>query len=269
VPSGYGVAWSAYKGNEQYSPCKTLEDADNEWSQMGAFGTVRTYGADCEQASNALQLGKKYNKKVVLSAFFLDNRLVPDLNTIAAAGQAHGWDTVDTITVGNEDVNKGAASVGQVIASVATARNILRAAGYNGPIVHVDTQNAILANPELCGHAAGDYIAANIHPFFNPNTPAEQAGSFVSGQVQALQQCGSTSWKRRNTRVRVMETGWPKGGEANGAAVPSKSNQQTAISSIKKALGSDVFLFSAFNNYWMKNDASTFNTEHFWGIFDQ
>jgi exo-beta-1,3-glucanase (GH17 family) len=270
VPASYGIAWSGYKGVEGNSPCKTLEDADNDWSQLGAFNIVRVYGTDCNQPSNSLQLAQKYNKKVVLGAFYLeDATLRADLQTMINSANANGgWANVDTVTVGNEDVNKGTASPGQVIAAVSTARTMLRSAGYNGPIVHVDTQNAILAHPELCGHAAGDYIAANIHPFFNPNTPASQAGNFISGQVQALQQCGATSWKRRNTRVRVMETGWPKGGDANGAAVPSKENQMQAISSIKKALGNDVFLFSAFNNYWMPNNAGTFNTEHYWGIFD-
>jgi exo-beta-1,3-glucanase (GH17 family) len=270
VPATYGIAWSGYKGVEGNSPCKTFEDADNEWSQLSAFGIVRIYGADCNQPANALNLANKYNKKVVMGAFYLDDAsLRRDVQILIDSANANGgWGNVDTITVGNEDVNKGSASPAQVITAVGTARSMLRGAGYSGPIVHVDTQNAILANPELCGHAAGDYIAANIHPFFNPNTPASQAGSFIAGQVRALRLCGATSWKRKTLRVRVMETGWPKDGNANGAAVPSKPNQQQAISSIKQALGSDVFLFSAFNNYWMPNNAGTFNTEHFWGIFD-
>jgi exo-beta-1,3-glucanase (GH17 family) len=114
---------------------------------------------------------------------------------------------------------------------------------------------------------AGDYIAANIHAFFNPQTPANQAGDFVANQVDALQQCGA-SHRRKNVRVRVTETGWPKEGEANGAAIPGKANQNAAIASIKRKLGNDVFLFSAFNNYWMKNNPSTFGAEHFWGVLD-
>jgi exo-beta-1,3-glucanase (GH17 family) len=234
---------------------------------LGAFNAVRIYGVDCSQVATSLQLAKKYNKKVFLGAFFLDGRLAGDLQSMIS--QVNGeWGLIDTVGIGNEDVNKGSASVGQVLDAISLARGTLNGAGYKGPIVHVDTQNAILANPELCSHRAGDYIAANIHAFFNPNTPASQAGDFVAGQVDALRACGSTSWKRRDVRVRVTETGWPTDGNANGAAVPSKANQQAAIASIKRALGKDVVLFSAFNNYWMRNSAGTFNTEHFWGMFN-
>jgi exo-beta-1,3-glucanase (GH17 family) len=267
VPASYAVAWSAYTGNEDNSNCKSFQQADNEWSQLGAFNAVRIYGVDCSQVATSLQLAKKYNKKVFLGAFYLDGQLAGDLQSMIA--QVNGeWGLVDTIGIGNEDVNKGSASVGQVLDAISLARSTLNGAGYKGPIVHVDTQNAILANPELCSHRAGDYIAANIHAFFNPNTPASQAGEFVAGQVDALRRCGSTSWKRRDVRVRVTETGWPTDGNANGAAVPSKANQQAAIASIKRALGKDVVLFSAFNNYWMRNSAGTFNTEHFWGMFN-
>lgn len=236
---------------------------------MGAFGTVRVYGTDCDQPSNALNLAKKYNKKVVLGAYFIDpGRLPGGLMEIIKAGKRNGWGSVDTITIGNEDVNRGEMSPAGIVAAIATARIMLRPAGYRGPIIHVDTQNAILDHPILCSRHAGDYIGANIHAFFNSQTSADQAGDFVAGQVDALRQCGSTSWKRRDVRVRVMETGWPKAGEANGAAVPSKSNQNAAIASIRRKLSNDVFLFSAFNNYWMKNSAGTFNTEHFWGMLD-
>jgi exo-beta-1,3-glucanase (GH17 family) len=236
---------------------------------MSAFSIVRIYGTDCNQPSIALGLAKKYNKKVFLGVYDISPMAVPgQIRTIvSAAYQNGGWGNVDAVSIGNEDVQRGA-SPGQVIAAVNQARAMLRPAGYGGAIVHVDTQNAILAHPELCGHVAGDYIAANIHAFFNPNTPADHAGDFVAGQVDALRQCGSTSWKRRSVRVRVAETGWPKAGEANGMAVPGKSYQQAAIASIKSKLSSDVFLFSAFNNYWMKDSAGTFNAEHFWGTLD-
>lgn len=270
VPEGYGITWTGYKGSEDSSACKTAEDADREWSQLGAFSIVRLYGTDCDQPSIALSLAKKYNKKVFLGVYDLSPFAIPgQIRTIVdAANENGGWASVDTIAIGNEDVNRGDKSPGQVIAAVNQARSLLRPAGYGGPIVHVDTQNAILAHPELCGHVAGDYIAANIHAFFNPNTPANQAGDFVAGQVDALRQCGATSWKRRNVRVRVTETGWPKAGEANGLAVPGKSFQQAAIASIKSKLSNDVFLFSAFNNYWMKNGPGTFNAEHYWGTLD-
>lgn len=262
------MTWTGYKGDESNSVCKTLDDADREWSQMGAFTTVRVYGTDCDQPNIALTLAQKYNKKVFLGVYWLDDRLGSQLQTIVEAIKVNGnnWGLVDSIAIGNEDVHRGGSAM-QVAGAVTKSRFVLRASGYRGPIVHVDSQDAILANPLLCTRAAGDYIAANIHAFFNPNTPAEQAGEFVSGQVDALRACGAGR-KRGNVRVRVTETGWPKDGVANGAAVPSKDNQLKAIASIKAKMGNDVFLFSAFNNYWMRDGPATFNAEHYWGILD-
>ncbi|KAE9964245.1 hypothetical protein BLS_008520 [Venturia inaequalis] len=268
-PAPYGVTWTGYKGDESNSACKTFEDADREWSKMGAFKTVRIYGTDCDQPNIALTLAKKYNKRVFLGVYWLDDRLPHQLETIVEAIKVNenNWAIVDSIGIGNEDVHRGERSAGQVVGAVAQSRVILRAHGYRGPIVHVDSQDAILANPVLCTLAAGDYIASNIHGFFNANTAADQAGDFVSEQVENLRACGR-SRKRHNVRVRVTETGWPKDGVRNGFAVPSKENQLRAIASIKAKMGNDVFLFSAFNNYWMHNNAGTFNAEHYWGILD-
>ena len=269
-PSAYGLSWSGYKGGEGNSACKTMDDADNEWSQMGSYGIVRTYGTDCDQPNIAFQMAKKYNKKLFLGAYHLDASLPAQVQTIINAARASGgWSRVDTISIGNEDVHRGEKTPAQIFASVGIAKAQLRLAGYHGPVVHVDSQDAILAHPSLCSHLAGDYIAANIHAFFNPETTADQAGDFVANQVNLLQQCGTANHKgAKNVRVRVTETGWPKNGQKNGVAVPSKSNQNAAVASIKRKFANDLFFFSAFNNYWMKNDASTFDTEHYWGMLD-
>lgn len=270
-PSTYGIGWSGYKGDTSNATCKTAEDADHEWSQMQDYAIVRVYGTDCVQPYNAVQLAKKYNKKVFMGIYFLDDTMSNEVQSIIDAIQSSGarWDHIDTVSIGNEDVHRGEKTVDEIFDAITSARQQLQAAGYTGPIVHVDSQDAILANPELCGQSAGDYIAANIHPFFNPQTCAEQAGEFVQSQIDLLRQCGSTQGHRRDAiRVRVTETGWPKNGSTNGAAVPSKLNQGIAMNSIKSKIASDVIVFSAFNNYWMLDDPTTFDTEHYWGLLD-
>jgi exo-beta-1,3-glucanase (GH17 family) len=269
--SGYGIGWSGYKGAEASLDCKNFDDADKEWSQMHDYDLVRVYGTDCEQPEYAFQLAKKYNKKVFMGVYFLDERLTEEIQTIINAVKSSGssWDAVDTISVGNEDVHRGEKTSSQIFDAIAQSGSQLQAAGYNGPIVHVDSQEAILAHPGLCSHEAGDYIAANVHPFFNSQTSADQAGDFVQGQIDLLKQCGMAKRHRRDgVRVRVTETGWPKNGDTNGVAVPSKDNQRAAVDSIKSTIADDVIMFSAFNNYWMKDGASTFNTEHYWGLLD-
>jgi exo-beta-1,3-glucanase (GH17 family) len=267
----YGIGWSGYKGNPDRTACKSIEDADKEWSQMQDYDIVRVYGTDCDQPGNAFELAKKYKKKVFMGVYWLDSRLPTEIQAIINAIQSSGagWDIVDTISVGNEDVHRGEKTPDQIFDAVSSARKQLQAAGYDGPVVHVDSQEAILANIDLCSQSAGDYIAANIHPFFNSQTSADQAGDFVQGQIDLLKQCGAAKRRRRgDIRVRVTETGWPKNGDANGVAIPSKDNQNTAVGSIKSKIASDIIMFSAFNNYWMQDDATTFNTEHYWGLLD-
>ena len=269
--SGYGIGWSNYNGDEISSSCKSHEQADQEWAQLTDYDVVRVYGVDCGQPGISFELAKKYNKKVFVGIYWLDHRLDQQIADIVSGIEAAGagWDPVDTISVGNEDVHRGEKTPGEVIAMVSDARMKLRKAGYQGPVVHVDSQDQFLANPELCSEAAGDYIAANIHPFFNAHNSAENAGEFVADQIELLRQCGASTRRRReDVRVRATEVGWPKAGSPNGIAVPSKDNQITAIESIKSQNFDQLILFSAFDNKWMKDGPNTFNTEKFWGILD-
>jgi exo-beta-1,3-glucanase (GH17 family) len=265
---GLGIGWSNYNGD---STCKTRDQADAEWARFGDFDVVRVYGVDCGQPGMALELALKYGKRVFVGLYFLDDRFDSQITDIIShvAAVGAGWDIVDTISVGNEDVHRGAHSPGEVIGYVQAARARFRGAGYNGPVVHVDSQNEVLANPELCSEAAGEYIAANVHPFFNSQTDAHQAGDFVAGQIEMLRNCGANQRRRRqDVRVRVVEVGWPKSGDPNGFAVPSKENQIAALESIKSKGFDSVILFSAYDHEWMQDGPGTFNTEKFWGILD-
>jgi exo-beta-1,3-glucanase (GH17 family) len=171
----------------------------------------------------------------------------------------NNWDAIDTISIGNECINSGTATVDQVVSGVNTARSLLKAAGYNGKVVTVDTFNQIIANPQLC--QVSDFAAANCHAFFDSSISADQAGSYVKEQAQRVQQaCGGKD-------TVITESGWPSNGDTNGAAVPSEANQQKAISSLRSAFSSNLVLFSAFNDDWKQNFDGSFNAEHYWGIY--
>lgn len=185
------------------------------------------------------------------------NQIQSECQTIISAVKGD-WSVVNTVSVGNELVNDGGASVGQVTGAVGQAKSILKAAGYSGPVVTVDTMMAMKANPELC--AASDYCAINCHAFFDGNTPAEKAGEFVSNWVQEISKAAGGK-----TTV-VTETGWPSQGQTNKLAVPSEENQKAAIASIKQSLANNVIFYSSFNDMWKKNSADTFGAEQYWGI---
>lgn len=269
--SGYGIGWSNYNGDQFSTSCKDFDQADQEWAQLTDYDVVRIYGADCGQPGISFKLAKKYGKKVFVGLYWLDERFDDQIQAIvdAVADSGIGWDAVDTVSIGNEDVHRREKTPGEIIAYVQRAKGRLSEAGYNGPVVHVDSQDSILANPELCSEDAGDYIAANVHPFFNDHTPADQAGQFVRDQLELLRSCGASKRRRRSdVRVRVAEVGWPKNGDPNGEAVPGKANQRVALESIKNAAADHLIFFSAFDHKWMKDGPTTFNTEQHWGILD-
>ncbi|KAI1808681.1 glycoside hydrolase superfamily [Daldinia bambusicola] len=255
----HGVAYSPYKGNGE---CKTADEVDADFALIAKdYGVIRLYGVDCDQIATAYAAAKKYGNKLFLGIF--DINAVEDGVSTMASGVQNDWDIVDTVSVGNELVNDGGATVDQVLSALSQTRSLLRTAGYEGPVVVVDTFVAVLAHPELCDES--DYCAVNVHPFFDPNTGADGAGSFVTSTVSNIRSKLSDS----NKRIVVTETGWPWQGEANGAAVPGMDQQTTALSSIKSAYASNagnVILFTAFNDMWKKAEASTFMAEQYWGM---
>ncbi|KAK1984293.1 cell wall glucanase [Colletotrichum cereale] len=267
LPSAYsasnttlpGIAYAPYTAAGQ---CKTAEQMDDDFTELGGkYSVVRTYGTDCNQIANALPAAKKAGLKLFLGIFDISS-IPTQVDTIVSAVSSD-WSMIDTVSVGNELVNSGKATAQQMVTAVGQTRQLLRAAGYTGPVVTVDTFVAVLANPSLCD--ASDYCAMNIHPFFDSNTAAKDAGSFISRMVGEVQ----SKLSDRNKRIVCTETGWPWKGNANGAAVPGIEEQQLAVDSIKKAYAShasDVILFSAFNDLWKHAEAATFNAEQYWGI---
>ncbi|KAI2635567.1 glycoside hydrolase superfamily [Hypomontagnella submonticulosa] len=255
----HGVTYSPYKGK---GGCKSAAEVENDFALIAKdYGVIRLYGVDCDQVATAYAAAKKHGNKLFLGIFDI-NSVDQAVSTIAA-GVKNDWSIVDTVSVGNELVNNGGATVDQSLAALNQARSALRAAGYKGPVVIVDTFVAMLAHPELCDQS--DYCACNIHPFFDPNTDAQQAGSFVTSTVSNIRSKLSDPSKR----IVVTETGWPWQGETNGAAVPGMDQQTAAISSIKSAYtknARDVILFTAFNDMWKKPEAGTFMAEQYWGM---
>ncbi|KAI9778489.1 MAG: hypothetical protein M1835_004916 [Candelina submexicana] len=228
------------------------------FDKLSAFKMVRLYGTDCNQVANILPIAKAKGMKIFAGVFDL-KQVSSEVQTIINAGK-DSWDTFDTISIGNEIVQKGG-SPDLVTGAISTARAMLSKAGYKGNVVTVDTAGSHLDHPELC--QASDYCAVNCHAFFDQHTVAKDAGKFVLGQAQSV---ASKSGKR----VVITETGWPKQGTSgNGLAMPGTQNHIDAISSIKQAFSSDLFLFSAFDEKWKPDDDKTCGAEKFWGLHEQ
>jgi len=142
---------------------------------------------------------------------------------------------------GNEAVFGNHISASDMVAFIGDCKSKLRAAGYTGVISTVETVGTYQTYPSLCG-AVDSVIHANIHAYFDPGTSSDQAGSYVVKQKGMLADlCGKT--------VIVSESGWPKGGGNNGAAIASPSDQAAAIGSLKGA-GGGITFFSYTDDLW-------------------
>ncbi|OAL75379.1 cell wall glucanase (Scw4) [Trichophyton violaceum] len=247
---------------QSLAPSKPSNDQVNaDFAKLNEYSIVRSYGVDCNQIAMMLNAAKTYNKKVMLGLFTIQN-VDSDLNIFLAAAK-NNWAYIYAVAIGNEVVNTRKASANALVNAVNHSRDVLRFNGYNGPVVAVDTVNAMTAHPEIC--YASDFCAVNIHPFFDPHTSASEAGQFVREQSKAVSNAVHGA-----KRVIVTETGWPHGGYQNGEAFPSRENQRIAIENIKQAYkdtNGELFLFSAFDDPWKVDGSNTFGAEKYWGIY--
>lgn len=257
--SGYGFSYSPYSAD---GSCKSQDQVNSDLASIGSgYSLVRIYGTDCNQVSTVLAAAKTHGFKLFAGIFDLGS-LSSEIATIVSAANGD-WSQFHTVSIGNELVNSGTASAATVVAAIGTARGLLKAAGYTGHVVTVDTLVAARANPSLCD--ASDYCAVNCHPFFDGNTVAANAGSFLTTQIPTLQ----AVLANKSQQVVVTETGWPWQGDANGVAVPSPANQAAALGSIKGAFTSTpeaVILFTPYNDLWKQNSPAQFNAEQYWGF---
>lgn len=249
-----GITYSPYNAD---GSCKSTSEVAFDLAVLADFDIIRLYGVDCNQVANVLQ-AKTPSQKLFLGIFYVD-AIEAGVQTIKAAIDQYGsWNDVYTVSIGNELVNDGKATPAQISQYVSTGRSALKAAGYTGPVVSVDTFIAVINNPELCNYS--DYMGVNAHAYFDKHTVAANAGPWLLEQIQRV-------WTACDGKKNVMitESGWPSKGDTYGVAVPSKANQKAAIASIEKTCGSDTILFTAFNDYWKPD--GPYGVEKYWGIF--
>ncbi|CUM67195.1 uncharacterized protein PRCAT00004888001 [Priceomyces carsonii] len=248
---GNGITYTPYSND---GGCKSSSQISSEVGKLSSYDIIRLYGTDCNQVA-AVLLAKGSSQKLFLGVSDVSD-IAGGVKTISSAVNGN-WDDIYTVSIGNELVNSGLATPSQVKQYVQSGKSALKAAGYTGPVVSVDTFIAILENKELCDYS--DYAAINAHAFFDGGIKAANAGSWVLEQIESV---GSTC---SGKKVLVTESGWPTKGETNGVAVPSEANQKSAVSSIVDTCGNDVILFTAYNDLWKADGA--YNAEKYWGIY--
>lgn len=249
----HGISYSPYNAD---GTCKSASQVARDLEIVAGYSVIRLYGTDCDQISSVLKAITGREISLFLGIFDL-TQLSGECKEIVDAAKGN-WGIIKIVSVGNELVNNGKASVAEVTAAIQLVRSILKASGYNGPVVTVDTMTAMKANPELC-HAS-DFCAINCHAFFDGNVYAEGAGHFVRDWAQKVSEAAG------GMSVVIAETGWPTQGNKNNKAIPSVENHQIAIKSIRRLIPENLILYSAFNDLWKEDRENTHNAEKFWGI---
>ena len=249
------MTYSPYSGTgNDNTGCKTPDQvtSDMQAIQAAGFNTVRIYATNCDQLVNVAEATKSLGMSMILGVYFnsassaqqdLDDQL-KDINSYFQSQGGYGG--VDLITIGNEAISSGFASADQLSDHLAQARSSLSGSGYQGPISTALIVGDWQQNPSLCSDV--DVLASNIHPFFSDNTvQPSDSGPYLDSQVELLQKaCGGS-----NKPVVVTEAGWPTQGSANNGMVPSPSNQQAAIKSMRGSQSAKgIMFFSNSDDLW-------------------
>ncbi|KAL3449047.1 glycoside hydrolase superfamily [Aspergillus insuetus] len=259
-----GMTFTPYETNgDCMSKANVLEQV-GIIKQKG-FTHVRVYGTDCHTLEYVGAACKTHGLKLILGIFIDGNGINDAVNTqvdeIASWAQ---WDIVSLISAGNEAITNGYLQPAALASFVSSAKAKWEAAGYTGQVTVAEAINAWLSNgATLC--PVIDIIGANLHPFFNAEFSASQAGELVSNQIKDLKEVCS------GKDVINLETGWPNAGLSNGLAIPSPSEQAVAIKSLVEKVGGVSVFFSYSDDAWKQKFESSdqFKVEPHWGCIDQ
>ncbi|KAI1404722.1 glycoside hydrolase family 17 protein [Hypoxylon fuscum] len=259
----WGISYTPYETDEQ-GGCKSASQVEMDIAGIAARGikTVRVYSTDCDTLPNVGSACAKHGLKMVLGIFIdapgcdANNPSVTEqISTIKSWAQ---WELVDLISVGNEAMFHGYCQPQELANLITKCKGEF--SGYEGKWTTAETVNIWQqsdVSSALCGVV--DTVGANAHAFFNTETTASQAGQFVKGQLDIIDEiCPGKPGI-------VLESGWPSAGKTMGLAVPGVSQQAEATESIIKECGERVVLFSLTSDSW-KDHNTACGCEPFFGL---
>jgi len=255
---GNGPSWAiTYSPYNDDQSCKTKEQVAGDIKDIAGkgFSTIRLYSSDCGALETVIPHCITYEIKIIVGIFIRDTscRADEDFARIMAWKK---WEHVAMFVVGNEALFQGFCQPAQFAAYIKEVKGKLTGNGYTGPVTTTEPLNILTQHGDYICDAV-DVVAINVHPYFNPEVEAKDAGSFLNAQVaEAEKLCGKP--------VYVLEAGWPSAGNSNGKAIASPEAQKAAFNSILTDCPTErICLFTWRNDYW-KNPGG-FNVEQNFG----
>ncbi|KAI9818967.1 MAG: hypothetical protein M1832_004135 [Thelocarpon impressellum] len=245
-PVGGGDQWCmTYSPYTPSGGCKGAGEVAGDIAEIAGkgFKSIRLYSTDCSGLQNVGNACEQHGLKLVAGVFISETGMQGAAKQVEELIEWGRWSLVEMVVLGNEALFNKRCSAAELAAFISATKEKLRKKGYFGPSTTTEPLNVLQEHKgALCG--ALDVVAANVHPFFNAQISAAEAGDFAAKQLKAVADCcpGLTAYN--------LETGWPSGGQANGKAVPGAEQQRQAIEAIRAAVGGKSAFFSYIDDKW-------------------
>ena len=255
----FGLAFSPYiDGQDPADDVTVTQTQVNERLALvaGTAERIRTYGS-----TRGLELiapaAKSMGYETAVGAWLDSNETTNNQEIASLIAQANAG-SVDVAIVGSESLLRSEQTLSQLINRI---REVKAAVPSHVLVTTAEVYSTWLANPELGDEV--DLVFAHIYPFWE-EIPIDSALNRVRVVHQGLV---STFGEEM---VVIGETGWPSGGNAFGASVPSPENAATyffEFTAWARSEGVPYYYFSALDEDW-KAAAEGERGRH-WGIFDK
>lgn len=185
-----GIVVTPYRDKEiNGDGCKSVPELKKDLERVKEFSVVRSYGTSCQQVQKYIQAMKELKLDMKLMLGVKGDNAVEELKELWSA-LGDNFAMVDSISVGNEVVlgipegDKAARNkrVGELaIYATQVRKDLMNKKHPEIPVVIVDSWVVVKDYPDLC--KASDYMAVNVHPWFNPDQLAKDAGKFLVDAV--------------------------------------------------------------------------------------
>ena len=216
---------------------------------------IRTFGTT-DGLEKAGLVARSLGLKAAIGAWIsrdanANERQIKNLISICQAGQC------DMAIVGSEALLRGDVSEAQLLDYIGKVKQAIPA---GIPVTTADVYGQWLNRPDLISNV--DIIMGNFYPFWE-GIRIDLAMSVLHANYNNLKAAAG------GKQVLVSETGWPSGGNSQGAAVPSSENASfffLNFVSWARANNVQYFYFESFDETWKAAHEGPVGSH--WGIFD-
>ena len=190
----------------------------------GQFTSARVYAAsDCNTLAAAVPAAVAAGTSLLVGVWTEDNaHYEAEKAALMAVVQQYGFDWIVAVSVGSEDLYRGDTSAETLANQIDDVRGMLWSLGAGAVQVgHVDTWTAWVNTANNAVITACDFIGMDGYPYFQDASINDGYNVFwksVSDTSNAVARV------KPGTPIWITETGWPVGGGALGAAMPSVNN---------------------------------------------